>query len=372
MILWGCGDAASEAVLPLTPVAELLQLPPGFPEPKIPESNPLTAEKIHLGRLLFYDQRLSGNETQSCASCHEQRFAFSDGNATREGSTGDLLHRNSQSLTNVAYNANLTWASSLLDTIEEQVRIPLFAEFPVELGATGSESEILERLRADPIYRDAFSSAYPDAPDPFDWHHIVQALASFSRTLISGNSPFDRFTYQGDADALSDSAKRGAQIFFSEVTECHHCHGGFNFTLSSVHSGSAFEAEDFHNTGLYNLDGEGAYPAIDTGLFEVTNDPRDMGKFRAPTLRNVAVTAPYMHDGTVETLEEVIRIYEAGGRVIESGPYAGDGRASPLKSGFVPGFTLTDAERQDLIAFLESLTDQSFLEDPRFSDPFAR
>lgn len=368
-MLLGCGSEEVEAT-PTTPLAELLRLPSGFPEPQVPESNPLTEEKIALGRFLFYDTRLSGNGTQSCASCHQQRLAFSDGRKLATGSTGTLLHRNSQGLTNVAYNANLTWASSLLDTIEQQVLIPLFAEHPVELGATGHENEILERLRSEPLYRDAFASAYPELQEQIDWPQIIRALASFNRILISGNSPFDRFTYQGQPDALSESAKRGAEIFFSETTECHHCHGGFNFTLSSIHADSAFEAEDFHNTGLYNLNGQGAYPASDTGLFEVTEDPRDMGKFRAPSLRNVAVTAPYMHDGSIETLEEVVRVYEAGGRLIESGPNAGDGRTSPLKSGFVQGFRLSDAERQDLIAFLESLTDPDFLEDPRLSNPF--
>jgi cytochrome c peroxidase len=160
------------------------------------------------------------------------------------------------------------------------------------------------------------------------------------------------------------------ELFYSERLECHHCHGGFNFTEASVHAGSAFDAALFHNTGLYDLDGAGAYPAGNTGLYELTGEPADMGRFRAPTLRNVAVTAPYMHDGSVETLEEVIRIYEAGGRLIEDGPWAGDGRSSPLKSGLIPGFALTDDERADLVAFLESLTDARFLTDPRFADPY--
>ncbi|MEO0814853.1 MAG: di-heme enzyme, partial [Myxococcota bacterium] len=205
-----------------------------------------------------------------------------------------------------------------------------------------------------------------------DWGNIVFALASFSRSLISGNSPFDRFAYQGDSNALSASAQAGIEVFFSETTECHHCHGGFNFTLSTLHENSVFEAEDFHNTGLYNLDESGSYPPGNTGVHDVTGDPEDMGKFRAPSLRNVALTAPYMHDGSIETLEEVIRTYEAGGREVSTGPFAGDGRANPHKSGFVQGFTLTDQEREDLIAFLESLTDTQFTFDPRFSDPFSQ
>ncbi|MEO0811979.1 MAG: di-heme enzyme, partial [Myxococcota bacterium] len=151
----------------------------------------------------------------------------------------------------------------------------------------------------------------------------------------------------------------------------HHCHGGFNFTLSTVHQGSVFEAEDFHNTGLYSVNDSGAYPEPNTGVHAVTGDFEDMGKFRAPTLRNVELTAPYMHDGSIETLEGVIRHYEAGGRNVESGPYAGDGRRSPLKSGFVQGFSLTDRQRDDLLEFLLSLTDESFVHDPRFARPGA-
>lgn len=367
-----CGESAvgDGSGTPATAVAELLDLPPGFPTPSVPTSNPLTQEKIDLGRYLFYDVRLSGNRTQSCSSCHDQRLAFADGQRVPVGSTGDVLHRNSQGLTNVAYNANLTWASSLLDSIEEQTRIPLFAEHPVELGVVGNETEIIARLSNDETYRLLFAAAYPDVPNPVEWGRIVQSLASFVRSLISGDSRFDRFTYQNDAAALTESERRGARVFFSEVTECHHCHGGFNFTLSTVHTETAFEAEDFHNTGLYNVDGAGGYPLLDQGLFDVTEDPRDMGKFRAPSLRNVELTAPYMHDGSVATLEEVIRIYEAGGRDVTEGDNAGDGRDSPLKSGFVQGFTLTDEERADLLAFLGSLTDEVFVTDPRFSNPF--
>jgi cytochrome c peroxidase len=198
---------------------------------------------------------------------------------------------------------------------------------------------------------------------------VVAALASFNRALVSGGSRVDALSQQGDGLALSESELRGMNLFFSERLECHHCHGGFNFSESTTHADAAFEADFFHNTGLYDLDGLGAYPADNTGVFEITGDPADMGRFRPPTLRNVGVTAPYLHDGSAATLEDVVRIYEAGGRLITEGPYAGDGRASPLKSGLIPGFTLTDGERADLVAFLEALTDEAFLTDPRFSDP---
>jgi len=352
---------------PVDPAAEAFTPPPGFPELRVPDDNPLTPAKVELGRHLFYDPRLSGNGTQSCASCHHQDKAFSDGRRVPEGSTGQPHVRNANALTNVGYNSTLTWANPALTSLEQQILVPLFGEEPVEMAADDAS---LARIEADPLYRELFAEAFPDRAAPIDWDGVVDALASFNRVLVSGRSPFDRYTYDRDADALSDEARRGLALFYSERLECHHCHGGFNFTEASVHEDSAFDASLFHNTGLYNLDGEGAYPANNPGILEITGEASDMGRFRAPSLRNVEVTAPYMHDGSMETLEEVIHHYERGGRLIEEGPYAGDGRESPLKSGLVAGFSLTDQERADLVAFLESLTDEDFLTDPALSDPF--
>lgn len=346
-------------------------LPKGFPMPVVPQDNPMTEAKVELGRYLFYDKKLSGNGSQSCSSCHLQELAFTDGLKTPVGSTGEVLIRNSPSLTNVAYNATLTWANPVLTDLERHILVPMFAEFPVELGMTGKETEILSRFKEDALYQELFSQAYPAAADPVTIQNIVLALTSFTRTLISGNSPYDQFVYQKNYDALTDSAKRGMDLFFSERTECHHCHGGFNFTHSVIHQNNVqFVEMSFHNTGLYNLDGQGSYPLGNRGLFEISGKDSDMGMFRAPSLRNVALTAPYLHDGSAQTLEEVIRFYEAGGRVITEGEYAGDGRQNPYKSGFVQGISLTDQERQDLVAFLESLTDTEFLTNPAFSDPF--
>ena len=352
----GCGEPPFEP-----------DLPEGFPAFDMPEDNPLSEAKIALGRRLFYDPVLSGNGEQSCGSCHHQDKAFTDGLAVAEGSTGQAHPRNSQSLTNVAYNATLTWANPTLTELETQALVPLFGDTPIELGADDS---VLDAIEADPTYAPLLNEAFPKA-DALDWDHVTRALSSFTRTLVSGDSRFDRYTYGGDASALTDAEKRGLELFFSERLECHHCHGGFNFSESTTHADTPFGAAVFHNTGLYNVDGEGGYPPDNLGLYEITGDPADIGRFRPPTLRNVAVTAPYMHDGSMQTLDEVLRHYERGGRLIEDGPLAGDGALSPLKSGLVPGFTLTDAERADVIAFLESLTDESFLTDPALSDPFA-
>ncbi|OJT23541.1 di-heme enzyme [Archangium sp. Cb G35] len=345
------------------------QLPPGFPEPFVPADNPMSEEKVELGRHLFYDERLSGNGTMSCAGCHEQQRAFSDAKATPSGSTGHAVPRNSPGLANVAYLATYTWANPVLDTLEKQALVPLFAETPLELGMGTRLDEVLQRLREDARYKELFLAAFPEDKDPIHEDNVVKALASFQRTMISGNSPYDRYL-QGDSTALSAAAKRGMELFFGERAECYHCHSGPHQTNSFRSKDTKLSERDFQNTGLYNVDGLGAYPVNNTGLFEFTNNPKDMGRFRVPPLRNVTLTAPYMHDGSIATLEEVLDFYMAGGREVTSGPHVGDGRTNPLKNPLVRPFELDAQERADLIAFLESLTDMDFVNDPRLSNPF--
>ena len=346
-------------------------LPAGFPTPRVPDDNPMSAAKVELGRHLFYDERLSLNQTQSCASCHRQELAFTDGLALAEGSTGEIHPRSSMALGNVAYQPTLTWANPLLTDLESQALLPLFGEDPiVELGFVGREDELIERLSVDPVYVTLFGDAFPVDEQPFSIGNIVKAIGAFQRTLITGRAPYDRYVQDADSSALSDSAVRGLALFNSEKVECFHCHGSFNFSAQVDHEMQVFTEASFFNTGLYNTDGRGAYPTGNGGLFEITFERSDMGHFKPPSLRNIAVTAPYMHDGSIATLEEVIDFYAAGGRNVTTGPYVGDGRDNPLKNVFVRGFTLTDQERADLLAFLQSLTDDEFLNDPRFSSPF--
>ena len=274
-------------------------------------------------------------------------------------------------LANVAYTPTLTWANPLLGRLEDQALVPMFGEEPIELGPAGKEEELLDRLQADPRYQRMFAEAFSDEEEPINLYNILRGLGSFQRTLISGNSPFDRYVFGFDDDAISESAIRGAELFLSERFECFHCHGGILFTNSIDHEGRIAAERPFHNNALYNIDGEGAYPADNIGLLEFTLRPEDMGRFKPPTLRNVAVTAPYMHDGSMVTLEEIIDHYAAGGRTISEGLFAGDGSASPLRWIFVPGFKITEDEKQDVINFLESLTDEEFLSNPQFADPFA-
>lgn len=345
-------------------------LPPGFPEPAVPADNPMSEAKVELGRFLFYDKRLSANQSMACATCHEQKKAFTDGKVTPVGSTGDSLARNAMGLANVAYLSTLTWANPLLPTLEEQALVPMFGELPVELGMTGHTEEILDRFRADSAYPAMFAAAFPDEADPIRVDTAVKAIASFERTLISGDSAYDRYFYRGDEAAISPSAQRGLDLFFSEKLECYHCHSGVSFTTSFRSKETALAELDFHNTGLYNIGGDGSYPPDNTGLYEFTQNPSDTGKFRVSGLRNIELTAPYMHDGSVATLEGAIDHYAAGGRTLMTGPHAGVGSESPFKSPLVRPFTLTTEERDDVVAFLRSLTDTSFVNDSRFGDPF--
>ncbi len=344
-------------------------LPKGFPEPIVPADNPMSAAKVELGRHLFYDTRLSGNQTFSCASCHVQRFAFTEPKPRSVGSTGEVHPRSSMALGNVAYAPVLTWANPTQRRLESQALVPMFGDDPVELGLAGMDREMLARLREDPRYRTLVPAAFPGTTSGITLDQLTKALAAFQRTLITGNSPYDRAQH-GDARAMTASAKRGEALFFGERTECFHCHGGFNFTGTTTYVGKGFAEVEFHNTGLYNLGGTGAYPSPNVGLMEHTTDPEDMGKFKAPSLRNIAVTAPYMHDGSVATLDAVIDHYAAGGRTLRNGANAGIGANNPYKSSFVNGFRLTARERADLIAFLHSLTDSTFLTNPAFANPW--
>jgi cytochrome c peroxidase len=362
MFLAGCGEAAPDTGLNVTP-------PPGFPAMRVPADNPFSREKAELGRRLFYDRRLSGNETQSCGSCHVQRLAFTDGRARGLGSTGQEHSRGAMSLVNVGYAVTLTWANPSVRLLERQALVPLFGEDPVELGLAGREAEMLARLRADASYPGLFRAAFPGAGEAITLDNVTRAIATFERSILSADAPYDRYQ-RGERGAMSASAVRGMELYFGERLECFHCHGGFNLTDSVITAATRFEETPFHNTGLYNVDGRGAYPARNTGVREITERAEDMGRFRAPTLRNIAVTAPYMHDGSIATLDGVIDHYAAGGRRIADGPNAGDGSMSPLRSEFVRGFTLTAQERGDLLAFLNALTDQRLLTDPRWSDPF--
>ena len=348
-------------------------LPPGFHAPPVPADNPMSEAKAQLGRRLFYDHRMSINGKGSCSTCHLQEYGFADRKNAAIGVTGEKHPRRAMPLANVAYFGFFNWANPTTKDLETQARKPLFCTHPVELGLSESGAPFLEVIATDPIYRKMFPEAFTGDPGPYTFRHITRALACFERTLISGGSPYDRYRYQNDENAISESAKRGEDLFFHQPTICLPCHGGLTFGGSPVprnHTEPVEEPGPFFNTGLYNLPGAFSFPADNLGSYEFTHDPKDIGKFRPPSLRNVAVRAPYMHDGSIATLDGVLDHYAAGGRTIASGPLAGVGSKNPNRDRFINGFPLTAEQKADLIAFLQSLTDTEFLHDPRFGDPW--
>ncbi len=340
------------------------QLPKGFPRPKVPVQNAMSMEKVNLGRHLFYDKRLSVNGKMSCATCHRQALAFTDGRAVAVGATGAVHPRSAMSLVNVAFESVLGWSNPNVHTLEDQALIPMLSDHPTEMGLRGREESILASFRADRVYGVLFLKAFPESSRPFTMVNVSKALACFERTIISARSPYDRYVSQGENGAISESAKRGELLFFNDKTAgCYRCHNGFNFS-------DATQAPRFHNTGLYNLAGVFSYPEINLGAYEFTRKLSDVGKFKTPSLRNVALTAPYMHDGSLATLDDVLDHYQAGGRTTHYGSYLSQGNKNPNKDPLMTGFTLTPQNRRDLIAFLETLTDPELLKDPRFSDPW--
>jgi cytochrome c peroxidase len=322
----------------------------------------MSRARVELGRRLFHDPRLSGNGTLACSGCHRPELAYTDGRARAAGAEGDLHPRSAMSLANVAYAASLGWDDPGLTELEQQALVPLLNEHPVEMGIAGREAEVMSRFADDKGYRRLFRRAFPDDPSPFTLERAVQSLASFQRTLISGDSPYDRWAYRGETGALTPQARDGARLFFSRRLSCFRCHGGITLSGAPRYRGGPATVPTFHNTGLYDVDGAGSYPAANTGAHRITGRVEDMGRFRAPTLRNIALTAPYMHDGSIATLDEVLDHYERGGRAVEDGPDAGDGRNNPFKDPLIAGFELTPEERAALLAFLDALTDERFVE----------
>lgn len=344
-------------------------LPLGFPTPLVPKDNQMTKAKVDLGRFLFYDRKLSGNGTQSCGDCHKQERGFTDGLAVPIGSTGEIAPRNTQPLANVAYMPTLTWANPSLLSLEKQMEVPFFGDSPVELGVhDGNKEEILLRLSSDPLYSTKFLLAFPEDQDPIKWMNIIKAISSFQRSLISGNSKYDQFI--AGKLSLTASESRGMNLFFGEKAECFHCHGSHNFNDQVIHMGDTRFDPLFHNTGLFNIGGTGAFPEPNRGLFEITGVQTDMGKFKAPSLRNIEVTGPYMHDGSMNSLEEVVEFYSNGGRNITSGPHSGDGRLNPNKSDLISQINLSEEEKRDLVSFMKTLTDHEFLTKKEISNPF--
>lgn len=306
-------------------------LPRGISPPHVPADNPMSAAKVTLGRQLFYDADLSIDGTISCATCHEQQHAFTDGNTTHPGVGGRPGLRNVMGLANVAYFHPLTWADPDLRSLESQAVMPMTNRHPIEMGDHGQLERIVDRLRRDPCYRQMFAVAFPD--EPISATNIARAIASFERTLLSFNSPYDRYL-RGDTKAISPLAKTGAQLFFGKAG-CSACHSGINFTDLA-----------YHDVGTGDRD--------DEGVEMTTHRAVDKGQFRTPSLRNVALTSPYLHSGKAKTLATAIIDHFRGGF----------GSVS-----LVHPPALSHSEVVRLVAFLKSLSDHSFITNPAFSLP---
>ncbi|MCC2097000.1 MAG: di-heme enzyme, partial [Hyphomicrobiales bacterium] len=289
-VLTAAQTPAESATGATTGASWVWRIPAWLPPPKVPADNPMSAEKVELGRRLFYDKRLSRDGSMACATCHEQKRAFTDAKKVGVAFNGVHGKRNPMGLANAGYLPVLTWANPNLKSLEVQALVPLFGDNPVEMGMAGKESVLFDRLRREAVYPPLFRKAFPEFAGAISLATITRALAAFQRTLISANSPYDRYKYGGDKNAISASAKRGEQLFFDHRLECYHCHNGFNFTDNTKHSRSFFEETGFHNNGIYNVDNKGRYPAGDGGMGEFTGAAKDDGKFRTPSLRNVAVT----------------------------------------------------------------------------------
>jgi cytochrome c peroxidase len=299
-----------------------------LPPVPIPADNPPTAQTIALGRELFYDPRLSKDNTVSCASCHNPNLGFTDGLPVARGIRGQLGVRNSPTLLNAAYSPIQFWDGRAA-TLEAQSAFPIAN--PLEMNQPHEVS--VSKMERVPAYKAEFAQAF--GPGEVTLGKIQKSLASFERTLLSGNSPFDRYQYGGDKQALTPAAIHGLEIFTDPKRgNCVVCH-----TIDAHYA--LFTDGKFHNTGA-GVSGEG--DLLDVGRFGQTKLQADKGEFKTPTLRNVALTAPYMHDGSLKTLNDVVDFYAGGGN---SNPEL-DKEIRPLK--------LDAQDRADLVKFLQSLT----------------
>jgi len=341
------------------------EAPLGLPAVPIPEDNPQTPAKIALGDKLFHEKRFSADGTIACSSCHEEEKAFTDGLALAEGIDDKKGTRNTPTVVNAAYYETQFW-DGRRDSLETQALDPLVN--PVEHGLE-SHDKVLEVVRNDPEYLEQFKEVFGVSADQITMDHVTKAIASFERTQVSGNSPFDRYLYGGEEDAISESAKRGLKVFRNKG-RCVDCH-----TIEQ--SFATFTDNEFHNLGvgfdriednMYELvarfreskkgDGEDIDVSILTdeavselGRYTVTLSPQDVGRFKTSTIRNIAVTAPYMHDGSEKTLMDVVEFYDKGGN------------DNPLLDGGIRELNLTEQEKKDLVAFMRTLTSPRFADD---------
>lgn len=308
----------------LTDESVQVRIPAGFPPIDYPLGNEPTKLRIELGRRLFYDNRLSANQELNCGSCHVLSAAFTDGRMVSPGIHGISGMRNSPTLVNLAWMKRFMMEGGV-PSLETQALAPLHDS--LEMGSNMMLA--VARLNLDPLMRELSRAAYNR--DTLDAYVVTRALGCFQRTLISGDGRYDRYL-QGQKNIVNENELRGRELFFSERTQCASCHSGVFYTDM-----------DYHNIGLQE-------DYADVGKARATHRDEDMGRFKTPTLRNIQLTGPYMHDGSVSSLEEVVGFYNSGGRVHRNK----DARMHPLD--------LTPQEQSDLVAFMTTLTDWNFVQ----------
>lgn len=340
------------------------EAPLGLPEVPVPEDNPVTEVKVELGDKLFHDERFSSTGEVSCSTCHEESKAFTDSPLeVSEGVNGLTGTRNAPTVINAAYFESQFW-DGREPSLEAQSKQPFLN--PVEM-ALPSHDPILDIVRSDDEYQKLFEEAFDKSGEEITMEEVSEAIASFERTIVAGNSPFDRWRYGGEEDAMSESAKRGFDVFINDG-RCVSCH-----TVSQTHA--LFTDNKFHNlnVGFERINGKVRKLTIATeqaertddetdiavlsdentselGRFAVDDQVRHMGAFKTPTLRNTELTAPYMHDGSLETLMDVVEFYNKGGKVEEDDPI------NAFQSGGIRPLDLTEQQKEDLVAFMEALT----------------
>lgn len=318
MVISGCQKDAE-----IKGISDIISVPSHFPAMNFPEGNEFSYDRWLLGKKLFYDQRLSLNNSVSCASCHHADYAFSDTIALSIGDNHSVGKSNAPTLTNIGYNPAFTRAGGV-PTLEMQILVPIqeHDEFNTNLV------ELVQKLSRDSIYAQFARKAYNRE---FDAFVLTRAISNFERSFISGNSAYDHYHYQNKQNLLSQAQINGMNLFFSTKTNCSQCHSGFNFTNYSYESNALLDH--------YR----------DSGRMRLTRLESDRGRFKVPTLRNIALTAPYMHDGSLSSLDQVIELYNSGGK------------SHTNKSNLIKPLNLTQTEKRELIEFLNSLTDYSFI-----------
>lgn len=320
-----------------------------FPSPVLPSDNVLTVEKVKLGQMLFFDKKLSKDNIQSCAGCHNQTDGFSDTLQFSLGVRNLPGKRHAMAIINMAWNTNGFFWDGRAPQLRDQSLLPILDE--LEMDET--HENVISKLSAEQVYLDQFVRAFGD--NAITTERMSLAMEQFMLTVVSNQSKYDKFL-NGDVE-LTEAEERGRQLYFGEFNpffpedsgaDCEHCHGGLNF-----------ENDLFMNNGL-----DDDLSFVDMGREEVTLLASDRAKFKVPTLRNIAVTAPYMHDGRMSTLEEVVTHYN------EHITYSSTLDPALLQVAEAGGLGLTDQDKQDLIAFLHTLTDETFLTNPAYADPF--